>query len=223
MSSSTDAGADDPADVAAADAGADRQLPDTGTDIAADAAPDSLPDVPRQDLTVDTGTDILTQPDTGEDVAPDTCQPACGGKDCGDDGCAGTCGTCDEHYACIEGLCTLQPWCGDGICDTDPPEDKTSCPQDCGGGPNLPLCVEDIECLGGQTCAEMGFAPSVCLFECTGNSDCQVGTCLTDFIGMSFVISYCTCGPGDTCGAGFVCCDIPGATQKTCLSTCYPG
>ncbi len=33
------------------------------------------------------------------------CQPACAGKQCGDDGCGGTCGTCAFGEACLDGLC----------------------------------------------------------------------------------------------------------------------
>lgn len=33
------------------------------------------------------------------------CQPSCAGKECGSDGCAGTCGDCPYGEACIDGTC----------------------------------------------------------------------------------------------------------------------
>lgn len=37
------------------------------------------------------------------------CVPDCSGKECGPDGCGGTCGECDE---CVGGQCLCQPTCG---------------------------------------------------------------------------------------------------------------
>ncbi|RLB57566.1 MAG: hypothetical protein DRI90_17895 [Deltaproteobacteria bacterium] len=40
------------------------------------------------------------------------CSPDCSEKDCGDDGCAGSCGTCTgSQQLCLDGLCTCQPDC----------------------------------------------------------------------------------------------------------------
>lgn len=36
------------------------------------------------------------------------CIPDCDGKDCGDDGCGGTCGTCDDNLQCVDGVCTWE-------------------------------------------------------------------------------------------------------------------
>jgi len=33
------------------------------------------------------------------------CEPDCSGKECGNDGCGGTCGTCDSGYSCDDGSC----------------------------------------------------------------------------------------------------------------------
>ncbi len=35
----------------------------------------------------------------------EACVPACGGKECGDNGCGGTCGTCDDNQECVAGKC----------------------------------------------------------------------------------------------------------------------
>ncbi len=55
----------------------------------------------------------FTGPDPSGSVpiaCPNTCTPACGGKECGDDGCSGSCGTCGAGKSCdASGLCTSGP------------------------------------------------------------------------------------------------------------------
>jgi len=38
------------------------------------------------------------------------CTPECTDKQCGDDGCGGSCGTCDEafNFTCVDGLCVVK-------------------------------------------------------------------------------------------------------------------
>ena len=44
------------------------------------------------------------------------CQPDCGGKDCGDDGCGWNCGSCNGNFICTNGKCTCPPGdCGPEI------------------------------------------------------------------------------------------------------------
>ncbi len=63
-----------------------------------------------------------------ENCCPDVfavcgCQPICDGKSCGDDGCGGTCGTCeqgarcDEASQCVDDPCDPDPCNGQGTCD----------------------------------------------------------------------------------------------------------
>jgi hypothetical protein len=64
------------------------------------------------------------------------CTPDCAGKECGDDGCGGSCGTCGDGLACSPDFtcstcCT--DVCGDGTCGGD--ETCASCPDDCTGCP----------------------------------------------------------------------------------------
>jgi formylglycine-generating enzyme required for sulfatase activity len=98
-----------PADL---DAGVDQQGQDardtTDARDSADAAADTNPDL---DLTTDLA-DTSADTDQG-------CQPACDGRQCGPDGCGGTCGTCVPPHACqttrcVEGHCELSlglSWC----------------------------------------------------------------------------------------------------------------
>ena len=49
--------------------------------------------------------------------APCPCEPDCEGKECGDDGCGGSCGACDEGLVCVDGTCTALSECTkDGDC-----------------------------------------------------------------------------------------------------------
>ena len=69
--------------------------------------------------------------------ATSTCIPACSNKQCGSDGCSGTCGTClltqtcNSNGACINNV--VAPFCGDNQCNGN--ETCSSCPADCGQCP----------------------------------------------------------------------------------------
>ena len=79
-----------------------------------DRKPD-LPDSPPLDVSI-----------------PDTCQPTCDGKDCGDDGCGGSCGECDEEEWCTDdGLC--EPANCDIIldCSDNCPQGDVTCYEEC--------------------------------------------------------------------------------------------
>jgi hypothetical protein len=45
--------------------------------------------------------------------SPLSCTRSCAGKDCGDDGCGGSCGTCGATQLCAQGQCVT----GQGTCD----------------------------------------------------------------------------------------------------------
>ena len=60
------------------------------------------------------------------------CVPECNGKDCGDDGCEGSCGECPDGHVCVNWKC--EALCGNG--QIDPGED----------------CEVDGDCPEGQTC-----------------------------------------------------------------------
>ena len=60
------------------------------------------------------------------------CTSDCIDKVCGDDGCGGSCGGCEDQFQCQDGTCVYQPDCGNTTCDTDLDEDCESCPLDCG-------------------------------------------------------------------------------------------
>jgi len=47
------------------------------------------------------------------------CEPDCGGKVCGEDGCKGSCGECEEGWTCEEGVCLCTPDCEGKLCGDD--------------------------------------------------------------------------------------------------------
>ncbi len=103
--------------------------------------------VPRQSLK------DIGQPDPGRDSGPgdiadmfadgEACTPNCAGKECGDDGCGGSCGKCGEHQGCKDGKCVDMPLCGNHVCDQD--ESCDTCPADCG-------CPVGRTCYDGKCC-----------------------------------------------------------------------
>lgn len=49
-------------------------------------------------------------------VCQANCTPDCAGKECGDDGCGGLCGTCPQGTACAQGLARCMPESQSGSC-----------------------------------------------------------------------------------------------------------
>ena len=92
------------------------------------------------------------------------CEPECGAKQCGPDGCGGVCGTCTDGFVCDWGQCVEVEPCGNGICD--PAEDHDSCPDDCAC---VPVCSYH-EC-GADGCG------GVCGM-CRNNESCKNGRCV---------------------------------------------
>jgi hypothetical protein len=69
------------------------------------------------------------------------CVPACGGRECGDDGCGGSCGDCPAGSSCgADGRCACVPACGGRECGDD------GCGGSCGG------CDAGRECDAGGRC-----------------------------------------------------------------------
>ena len=70
-----------------------------------------------------------------------SCIPNCTGKVCGDDGCGGSCGTCDDANDCTTNVCDA----GQASCSYPTLPDDTACAADANE------CTQDI-CQSG-TCA----------------------------------------------------------------------
>ena len=136
----------------------DRNAPEipTGEDSLPDLPMDLLMDLPMElpmDLSFDLPADLPVDLsiDTPQDTPVDTCQPECEGKECGDDGCGGLCGLCDDSDACTDDSCM------DGLCvftsNADACDDGVDCTVDgcdpasgCTFTPDDGVCDDGIPC-----------------------------------------------------------------------------
>ncbi|MEZ4266705.1 MAG: hypothetical protein R3F39_10030 [Myxococcota bacterium] len=86
--------------------------------------------------------------------------PSCGEQECGADGCGGSCGSCSEDQACVEGFCGCVPDCG------GPGAGPPKCGDDGCGGTCALTCVSKLTCevgtCDGGSCA-FALAPGFCL------------------------------------------------------------
>lgn len=174
------------------------------------AAPD--PDCAVESLPV-TGCASGRCNDDGTCVA---CEPQCSGKECGDDGCGGFCGSC---------LASGKPVCTDGRCAACVPQcDGRTCGADgCGG-----TCGS---CRVGETCADGTCSPPHPTASCAGHcgevtesgcscgGDCAArGNCCVDYV-------LCGCQPtctGKQCGddgCGGIC-GFCASTDRCAAGTC---
>ncbi|MGI9020519.1 MAG: hypothetical protein ACR2G3_07410 [Solirubrobacterales bacterium] len=108
------------------------------------------------------------------------CTPNCAGKECGDDGCGGSCGSCGSGQVCQSGQCQCAPSCAPGACGMNDGCGGTCL---CGAGevcnPSTQTCVPTGTGCGGegQPCssAELGAcrASGVIVCDQQGNSICN--------------------------------------------------
>ena len=108
------------------------------------------------------------------------CWPDCDGKECGDDGCGGQCGTCPEGIGCTaEGLCQgpCQPDCLGKQCGWDGCSGVCGqCPanQPCNNGTCLSDCQPDCS---GRECGSDGCG-ALCSDGCPDDGPCEQGICI---------------------------------------------
>ena len=125
------------------------------------------------------------------------CEPSCDGKQCGSDGCEGSCGGCENGYGCADNQCeafVCDPVCGDGeYCTND-------------GGECVIDAVCDPPCADNQFCTEDDDGENVCMDICVPSCDGKV--CGPDSCNSEGV----TCGGG--CGEDLEC----SADQSECVS-----
>ncbi|HRY95596.1 MAG TPA: hypothetical protein P5147_19195 [Myxococcota bacterium] len=120
---------------------------------------------------------------------PDPCVPTCTGKQCGDDGCGGSCGGCQPDQLCdANHYCVCAPDCAGKECGDN------GCGQTCGACPPGESCDPGGQC-------QPGCAPACDAREC-GDDGCQ-GSCGE-------------CGVGELCQANGQCMCAPDCTNKEC-------
>jgi hypothetical protein len=155
------------------------------------------------------------------------CEPMCWNadgtmKECGDDGCGGSCGVCPPNSQCTDtGQCVSVGSCGNGWCQQWQGETCDNCPEDCGPCPCEPQCVssdgEMKEC-GPDGCG------GVCGW-CPDNAECVNGFCQTACEPSCTIFGFPKqCGT-DGCGGS---CGFCAADQKCdaitfqCVDSCTP-
>ena len=94
------------------------------------------------------------------------CMPDCAGKECGSDGCGGTCGSCPPESSCEAGVCgECIPECGDKECGFD------GCGGVCG------MCEESYEVCGfNGKCGQAGCTG----WPMGGCNGCSCEACVCD-------------------------------------------
>jgi hypothetical protein len=140
------------------------------------------------------------------------CEPNCSDRTCGNDGCGGSCGTCNADQVCFGGTCCVPESRGGtcaGRCGV-----RTN---NCGQAVTCATCATGRVCLGNGSCA----------LACTDNNDCDPcggGACADNpnvegqrhcTGGLVSPITTCTgtvdCPLGSQCedmGGGGVCVDL---------------
>ena len=171
-----------------------------------------------------TGTTDTSAGETSEPGKDGICVPDCNGRECGDDGCGGSCGKCPQ----------AAPLCGEnGFCEIECIPDCESAEKECGddgcGGacgscPQIaPYCVDHkcaVDCTPDCTdalCGDDGCGGSC--GECPGaNEKCQDGSCVCqpNCAGKA-------CG-SDGCGGSCGDCpdDTPFCQGGKCINECEP-
>jgi len=159
-----------------------------------------------------------------------SCTPRCIRKQCGDDGCGGSCGTCSAGQFCRTGTCCT-PRAKDIICTADCP--TGDCPGRCDTVTNIRTCGQPVTCScpTGQECLSNGGCGQVCrdfhdcpgetshCFNCDasteGRKHCSVGQSCTE----SLCSSTADCPVGSQCQV--TACG-PNGNDKRCvrLSVC---
>ena len=123
--------------------------------------------------------------ETAGTCIPDCCIPDCTGKQCGPDGCLGSCGECPtEQYLCTDGQCICQPDCVNKVCGSD------GCGGTCG------------DCPCGNSCQEGACVFSACSGKQCGSDGCG-GSCGNCPAGTTCSNGQCVCAPncsGKQCG-----------------------
>lgn len=138
-----------------------------------------------------------------------TCTPNCQGKQCGTDGCGGSCGSCHTGQTCQNGTCVTT-----GECGKDPAH---TCKDSC-GGQGVGGCYCDSVCASkGDCCPDKAACCGTCTPDCSGK-ECGSDGCLG---------SCGECPESDVCSPQGQCVDYPPIEEfgKSCDTTadCHPG
>ena len=119
------------------------------------------------------------------EACSDSCAPICGDAKCGDDGCGGVCGECDESFECMQGECVegCATDCDGKQCGDD------GCGGQCGTCPQGEYCAVDV-------CAPEGVCFDHAEQKCEGDALFWFDSCGT----QQELVAECPYGcQDDTC------------------------
>ena len=175
---------------------------------------------------------------TGEDSGqaafprdcPWVCHPSCDGRDCGDDGCGGLCGSCAQGEACDPTGACCAPMC-EGADNEVRECGSDGCGGSCGACAEGESCGMDGRCVepcagacDGKVCGPDGCGGlcGVCDAICTDAGQC-VTTCTPNCVDLHGDLKVC--GPdgcGGSCGLcpGGAFCQGDGSCGETCEPAC---
>ena len=195
----------------------------SGTDVtrAFDVGLPDTPPVTGEDASDDTPDEIdLLAHDMAD--AADVCIPDCEGMECGEDGCGGTCGECDDGD-----VCNGEEQCEDGQCVSGAPPscaDDNPCTLDecdpvlgCQHTEHDGSCNDDNPCTESETCLT-GICAGGTKVVCDDNNPCTTDACST-VEGCIAIPNSAACNDGDPCTADDQCVD--GACQPG-ENICFP-
>jgi hypothetical protein len=157
-----------------------------------------------------------------------TCAPKCGRKQCGQDGCGGSCGECAADQVCATGTCCTPA--GPEVSCTTECGFSEGCPRHCGMVPdrNCHRPVADCTCPSGQQCLSNG----ACAIDCAISNDCPLGCfCQASAEGPKRCSNFANCNhPRQACTTvadcppGWYCqvttCGPSGSNENRCVLLC---
>ncbi|RJO69017.1 MAG: M6 family metalloprotease domain-containing protein [Myxococcales bacterium] len=130
---------------------------------------------------------------------PENCQPDCEGKECGQDGCGGSCGGCDDQNACTADACDFETnSCQheEVVCEDEDPCTRDLCDPTMG-------CAFPSLCDDGDPCTqdECNPATQYCSnlpMDCDDHVACTIDSCDRETIGCEHDAQACdsSCGQG---------------------------
>jgi len=141
--------------------------------------------------------DGTLQPEVDVVIPPDGCSPDCIGKQCGDDGCGGTCGECGDKETCEAGECLFD------LCPAKPCPEGSVCNETTG---ECVGCLSDDDCLPNNHCVDGNCqAPT----PCQSSKDCADDeVCDKELLICVECVEDADCPEGFRCNADNVCEEI---------------
>lgn len=151
------------------------------------------------------------------------CIPDCDGKQCGPNGCSGTCGVCDKGQTCNNGICEqiCTPNCQGKQCGDD------GCGGSCGNCTTSKYCNAAGHCVANSYCGDKVCNSNENCLTCLGDCPCQPGyACNPSTAACVPTCGNGTCDRGENCNSCASDCPCPNGQGCTstgvCIDDCFP-